>query len=176
MSAGPKVKERTVCGAYLGESSRCTLENGHRSTCFDQTRKVSQPLLEATRVKLRHLLARSTPGVWKTWAMEVMSDQDGTSTGGRAVPVATTHYRDDAGRPRTNDADLICAMRGALPGLLDDLDAERDRADTAIAAAETRVREAVARAERAEEKIGVLRGIVRAVQTNALKVTPLRRP
>ena len=31
-----------VCGAYLGESSRCTLETGHRSTCFDQSRKVSR--------------------------------------------------------------------------------------------------------------------------------------
>lgn len=90
-----------------------------------------QRIPSADRQKLRHLLAGSTPGVWKTWATEVMSDQDGTSTCGHAVPVATTHYRDEAGRPRTNDADLICAMRRELPGLLDDLDAERDRANTA---------------------------------------------
>ena len=36
-------KKTMVCGAYLGESSRCTLEIGHRSTCFDQSRKVSPP-------------------------------------------------------------------------------------------------------------------------------------
>ncbi len=62
--------------------------------------------------ELEALLAKSTPGAWKTWALDVMADQAGDSDVSKAVFVAR-----GAG-PRTFDIDLICAMQQALPSLI----------------------------------------------------------
>ena len=64
--------------------------------------------------------AAATGGVWKLWGMDVLADQDGTSNVDTAVPVAHTSYRDENGKPRTWDADLICEMHAALPDLIAD--------------------------------------------------------
>jgi hypothetical protein len=50
---------------------------------------------------------RCTPGVWKVWGMSVMADQDGTSLAENATDVAHTVMVDDAGKPRTFDAQHI---------------------------------------------------------------------
>lgn len=72
---------------------------------------------ESILAKLDESTKRSeaaTPGEWKTWGMEVMSDVDGSSNVDHCVPVADTCCIRD-GRPRTFDADFIAAARTDLP-------------------------------------------------------------
>lgn len=71
----------------------------------------------------------ATPGVWKLWGMSVMADQDGTSNVDTAVDVARTLYRDDAGKPRTWDAEFIAHARQDVPRLVAALRAVLDVAD-----------------------------------------------
>lgn len=79
---------------------------------------------------LREAASQATPGRWKLWGMSVMADQDGTSNVDTAVHVASTHYRDENGKPRTWDADWIFLTQpGEVLALLDRLEAaeaERD--------------------------------------------------
>jgi hypothetical protein len=69
--------------------------------------------------ELERLLAAATPGKWKLWAADVMADQDGTSNVDTAKHVASTHFTDTEGHPRTNDAQLICALHRNARGLID---------------------------------------------------------
>lgn len=45
---------------------------------------------------------RCSPGVWKTWGMQLLADPVGGSDLDKAVPVAVT-YQEVDGRPRTGD-------------------------------------------------------------------------
>lgn len=76
------------------------------------------PLTAETIRELETLHEAATPGKWKTWGMSVMWDERGDSNVAHAAKVANTYYSAPNGSPRTNDADLICALRNALPALL----------------------------------------------------------
>lgn len=73
---------------------------------------------------LRALAAKVTPGRWKSWGMSVMADQDGSGNVEYAIPVASTHFRNEEGKPRTFDADWIIATQpDEILALLDERDA-----------------------------------------------------
>lgn len=86
---------------------------------------MSAERLTKAAAELRHYASNATPGVWKLWGMSVMADQDGTSNVVTAVEVARTAHRDEHGKPRTWDAELIRLMqpRAAL-ALADVLECE----------------------------------------------------
>jgi hypothetical protein len=83
------------------------------------------------REELRQAATKATPGPWKVWVMDVYADPVGDSNIDTAVLVAKTVYRDEEGRPRTNDCDFIAAADPpTILALLDALDeAERRRGD-----------------------------------------------
>lgn len=67
--------------------------------------------LEDDALERENLLLNITPGKWKPWGMMVLADQDGSGDVNNAVDVAQTLQLDDAGKPRTWDAKLICATQ-----------------------------------------------------------------
>lgn len=67
--------------------------------------------LRKAATELRHYAENATPGVWKLWGMTVMADQGGTSNVDTAVDVARTSCRDEHGKPRTWDAEVIRLMQ-----------------------------------------------------------------
>ena len=72
---------------------------------------MSADRLRQAAEELRHYANNATPGVWKLWGMSVMADQDGASNVDTAVAVAQTYHRDEHGKPRTWDAELIRLMQ-----------------------------------------------------------------
>lgn len=50
---------------------------------------------------------RCTPGKWKIWGLSVLADPDGESIAENCTDVAHTVMVDDAGKPRTFDAQHI---------------------------------------------------------------------
>lgn len=62
--------------------------------------------------ELERLLAKATPGPWKTCGLSVMAD-----TGGDSDVANATFVAQGAG-PLTFDIDLICHMQRALPALI----------------------------------------------------------
>ena len=85
---------------------------------------MSADRLRQAAEELRHYANNATPGVWKLWGMSVMADQDGASNVDTAVAVAQTYHRDEHGKPRTWDAELIRLMQPRVAlALADWLDA-----------------------------------------------------
>jgi hypothetical protein len=66
---------------------------------------------------------KATPGVWKLWGMSVLADQDGTSNVNKCTDVAHTVMIDDAGKPRTFNAQHIA--RHDPPRVLAEVEAHR---------------------------------------------------
>jgi hypothetical protein len=82
------------------------------------------PEMEAVRecaAAIRADAEKATPGRWKSWGMQALADQDGTSDVDTAVPVASTFSCDEAGRPRTYDLDHIIGMQPAVALAVADL-------------------------------------------------------
>ena len=69
----------------------------------------------------RRLLAQITPGVWKLWGMDVMTDRDGTSNVDTAGLIARTADPDRG--LRTFNASFIAAAPRLVADLADKLDA-----------------------------------------------------
>jgi hypothetical protein len=74
---------------------------------------VSAALLREAASLIQQRAERATPGVWKLWAMSVLSSQDGTSNLDTAIPVADTEC-DVGGHPRTFNAEHIASWHPAV--------------------------------------------------------------
>ena len=89
--------------------------------------------------ELRALLARATPGPWRAWRSGNCPLMDGTLVGQSSIPEIPRPYeprwvghQDEASGllwkhttyMRDEDADLIAAMRNALPALLSALESQ----------------------------------------------------
>lgn len=77
--------------------------------------EVGKPTIDEALERVRRLDAKATPGPWSLWCMDVMYSPDGSSDADTAVTVASTHYLNADGRPRTNDAEFIAEARTLLP-------------------------------------------------------------
>ncbi len=72
-----------------------------------------------TIAELRRLHAEATPGLWKLWGGDVVSDPDGSSDVEKGVFVCRPEMKMVNGHGRVFNAHLICEMQRALPSLLD---------------------------------------------------------
>lgn len=68
--------------------------------------------------KIQARADKATPGVWKIWGMQVMSDQKGTSNVDDAVLVSQTFLRNEEASPRTFDAQFIAQAHQDVPALV----------------------------------------------------------
>ena len=110
--------------------------------------KGSRSPVEAAAAELRRLLPEISAGVWKTWGTQVLADVIGDSNVDHARPVALTTQTNDAGSPRTFDADFIATAQRAMPGLLEVVEAAlalRDQFGTGRPGERQRVHDAVVR-------------------------------
>jgi hypothetical protein len=73
--------------------------------------------LRALAIEAKRRADKATPGPWKLWGMEVMSDPEGLSNIAHATPVAMTFCHNEIGKPRTFDVDFIAAARTDVPAL-----------------------------------------------------------
>ncbi len=88
---------------------------------------MTAPIDPAELDRLDAVAAAATPGPWKLWGMQVMADPTGTSRLDCAVAVASTHFVDSGGHPRTFDATFIAVAREALPALVAEVRRLRER-------------------------------------------------
>lgn len=82
---------------------------------------------------MRERAQAATPGRWGVFGMTVLASTDGTSNVDTAVEVAQALTVDDAGRPRTWDADHIRSWHPAVAlAVADWLDAEVEGIEFAL--------------------------------------------
>lgn len=101
---------------FLFDSERAEIDSA--IAVFDKLRFGELPTDElkfVEEVEASH--AKTTPGKWKLWAMNVMSDVDGTNDVKTAKPICRTLFVDDEGRRRTFNADFIALAHEAAPTL-----------------------------------------------------------